>query len=44
MSIKHLYEIQSGSPLLGALITGRVYKFRDILPLCRYIFIYHIKR
>ena len=35
--IKYLHEIPTGSPPAGALNTGGVYKFRDFLPISRYI-------
>ena len=36
-SIKHLHEISTESPPTRALNTGGVYKFRDFLPISRYI-------
>jgi len=36
-SIKHLHEIPTRSPTAGALNTDGVYKFRDFLPISRYI-------
>jgi len=35
--MKHLHEIPTGSPHVGALNTGGVQKFRDFLPISRYI-------
>jgi len=37
MCIQHFHEIPTESPLWGALNAGAVIKFRDFLPISRYI-------
>jgi len=37
LASKRLHEIPTASPPTGALNTGGVYKFRDFLPISRYI-------